>query len=74
MTNEIEGGLTELEIIKLIDKKKKKYCAITLGEMEEEIKDPEVFKKCRKIVLDNMNGFTRGVFTVVGINIEGASG
>ena len=64
-------GLTELEIVKLINKRKKRYCAIALNDLEEEIQDTELFKKVRKIVLDNMNSFTRSVFTVVGINVEG---
>lgn len=64
-------GLTELEIVKLINKRKKRYCAIALNDLEEEINDPELFKKARKIILDNMNGFTRSVFTVVGIQVEG---
>jgi len=64
-------GLTELEIVKLINKRKKRYCAIALNDLEEEIQDPELFKRVRKVVLDNMNSFTRSVFTVVGINVEG---
>jgi len=64
-------GLTELEIVKLINKRKKRYCAIALNDLEEDVQDPELFKKVRKIVLDNMNSFTRSVFTVVGINVEG---
>lgn len=69
---EIEGGLSEIEIIRLIDRKKKKYCAILLGDIEEEIQDKESFKKIRKTVLDNMNSFTRGVLTIIGITIEGS--
>lgn len=64
-------GLTELEIVKLINKRKKRYCAIALNDLEEEITDQDLFKKVRKVVLDNMNSFTRSVFTVVGINVEG---
>lgn len=64
-------GLTELEIVKLINKRKKRYCAIALNDLEEEIQDTDLFKKVRKILLDNMNSFTRSVFTVVGINVEG---
>ena len=64
-------GLSELEIVKLIQKKKKRYCAIALNDIEEEINDPELFKKIRKIFLDNMNSFTRSMFTVVGIQVEG---
>lgn len=64
-------GLTELEIVKLINKRKKRYCAISLNDLEEEIQDPDLFKKVRKILLDNMNSFTRSIFTVIGIDIEG---
>lgn len=64
-------GLTELEIVKLINKRKKRYCAIALNDLEEEIKDAELFKRVRKVLLDNMNSFTRSIFTVVGINVEG---
>jgi hypothetical protein len=64
-------GLTEVEIVKLINKRKKRFCAIALNDLEEEIKDKESFKKVRKIFLDNMNGYTRSIFTVIGIEIEG---
>lgn len=64
-------GLTELEIVKLINKRKKRYCAIALNDLEEEVQDPDLFKKVRKILLDNMNSFTRSIFTVIGIDIEG---
>ena len=64
-------GLTEIEIIKLIQKKKKRYCAIALNELEEELKDPEQFKRIRKIFLDSVNNFTRSMFIVVGIDVEG---
>jgi len=64
-------GLTELEIVKLINKRKKRYCAIALNDLEEEIQEEELFKKVRKILLDNMNSFTRSIFTVVGVNVEG---
>jgi hypothetical protein len=70
MSKELEG-LPEVEIIRLINKRKKRYCAIALNDLEEEIHDEETFKKVRKIFLDNVNGFTRSVFTVIGIEIEG---
>lgn len=64
-------GLTDLEIIKLINKRKKRYCAIALNDLEEIMGQAESFKDVRKIFLDNMNGFTRSVFTVIGIDVEG---
>ena len=71
MKNDSFQGLTELEIVKLINKRKKRYCAIALNDLEEEITDVDLFKRVRKVFLDNMNSFTRSVFTVVGINVEG---
>jgi hypothetical protein len=65
------AGLPEIEIIKLINKRKKRYCAIALNDLEELMGQSEQFKAIRKIVLDNMNGFTRSVFTVIGIDVEG---
>ena len=70
MAKELEG-LPEIEIVKLINKRKKRYCAIALNDLEEEKLDKEMFTKIRKIFLDNMNGFTRSIFTVIGIDVEG---
>ena len=70
MSKESEG-LPEVEIIKLINKRKKRYCAIALNDLEELMGQSEQFKEIRKIFLDNMNGFTRSVFTVIGIDVEG---
>jgi single-stranded DNA-specific DHH superfamily exonuclease len=64
-------GLSEFELIKQLNKKKKKYCALILTDVEELGINQDVYKKIRKIVLDNMNDYTRGVFSLVGINIEG---
>ena len=71
MGKEFEG-LSDLEVIKLINKKKKRYCAIALNELEEENLDEVTFKKIRKIFLDNINSYTRSMFTIIGIEIEGA--
>lgn len=65
-------GFPEIEIVKLINKRKKRYCAIALNDLEEIFgRSNEDFTKIRKIFLDNMNGFTRSVFTVIGIDVEG---
>ena len=64
-------GLSELEIVKLINKKKSRYCAMALNDLEEEISNADEYKKARKIFLDNMNSFTRSLFTVIGIDVEG---
>lgn len=66
------SGLTDLEIIRLINKKKSRYAAICLNDLEEEGLESEKFKRIRKIVLDNINGYTRSIFTIIGVEIEGA--
>jgi hypothetical protein len=71
MGKELEGGLTEMEIIALISKKKKRHIAVSLNDLEDLIKDKEQFKYARKILLDCMNGYTRGLYSILGISIEG---
>lgn len=70
MSKELEG-LPEIEIVKLINKRKRRYCALALNDLEEEIGKNDSFSRIRKIFLDNMNGFTRSIFTVIGIEVEG---
>jgi len=65
------NGLSELEIIRLINRKKSRYAAMTLTDLEELVLDKELFRQVRKIVLDNLNGFTRSLFAVVGVDVEG---
>ena len=71
MGKELEGGLTEIEIVALISKKKKRFIAVALNDLEDLIKDKEQFKYARKILLDCMNGYTRGLYSVINIEIEG---
>lgn len=70
MPKDIEG-LTILEVIALITKKEKKYCAMFLADLEEEGLDSEQFKRVRKSFLDNINAYTRGICTILGIDVEG---
>lgn len=70
MSKELEG-LPEIELVRLINKRKKRYCALALNDLEEEIGKTEEFSRIRKIFLDNMNGFTRSIFTIIGIDVEG---
>lgn len=65
-------GLTELEVIALINKKEKKYAAMFLDDLEEEGLDTDKYKKIRKSFLDTINAYTRGVCRIIGINLEGA--
>jgi hypothetical protein len=66
-------ALSPLEIVKLVDKKKARYCAITLNELEEIVKDKESYIRVRKVILDNYNNFARAMLVLAGIEIEGAS-
>jgi hypothetical protein len=71
MGKELDGGLTEIEIVALINKKKRRYIATALNDLENLIKDKEQFKYVRKTLLDCVNGYTRGLYSVIGISIEG---
>lgn len=64
-------ALTDFEIIRLINKKKKRYCAIALNDLEEEGLETDSFKRTRKIFLDSINAYTRSIFTIIGVDIEG---
>lgn len=52
-------GLDIIDVINLVDKKKNKFAAIALQDIEELGVDEEVFKILRKIFLDTLNEFTR---------------
>jgi len=73
MVREFEG-LSELEIIQLMGKKKKRYIAIGLSDLEELIVDEDTFKKVRKVFLDTINGYTRGLYSVLNIDVDGIEG
>ena len=64
-------GLTDLEVISLINKKKKKYCAMFLDELENHNLEEQQFKSIRKAFLDIINSYTRGLCSVIGIEVEG---
>lgn len=55
-------GLDLIDIISIVDKKKRKYLALMLQDVEEVLKptSPE-FKIVRKIILDNVNSYTRSL-------------
>ncbi len=69
MYNEVDNregvviqGLDLIDIISIVDKKKRKYLALMLQDVEEVLKptSPE-FKIVRKIILDNVNSYTRSM-------------
>lgn len=65
-------GLDLLDVINQIDKKKKKFIAIMLSEIEETYgKDSEEFKYIRKTILDGVNDYTRSLLRVFFGDVEG---
>ena len=55
-------GLDLIDIISIVDKKKRKYLALMLQDLEGVLgADSEEFKNVRKIVLDNVNSYTRSL-------------
>ena len=64
-------GLDLPDIIGFIDKKNKKFQAITLTEFEEVMdKNSPEFKAIRKITLDNYNNYTRSVVRAIFGDVE----
>jgi hypothetical protein len=64
-------GLDLKDIIGFIEKKNKKFQAITLSEFEEIMdKNSDEFKAMRKITLDNYNNYTRSVIRAIFGEIE----
>ena len=63
-------GLDLLDVMNLIDKKKNKFAAIALQEIEELGLEGNEFKFVRKIVLDTLGEFTRSTMRALLGDIE----
>ena len=64
-------GLDLKDIIGFIEKKNKKFQAITLSEFEEVMdRNSAEFKAIRKITLDNYNNYTRSVVRAIFGEVE----
>ncbi len=65
--------LDMIDIIRLIERRKGKFLALLMADIEVELaNDPEKFKLIRKLVFDYFNDFTRSVNRVlVGGDVEG---
>jgi hypothetical protein len=64
-------GLDLLDIVSYISRKNKKFQAILLTDLEEVLgKDSEEYQKVRKIVLDNLNNYTRSIVRTIFGDIE----
>jgi hypothetical protein len=53
------NDLDIISTINLVERRKRKYLAITLNEIDDIITDPEIKKLVRKVILDNVNELTR---------------
>ena len=64
-------GLDLKDIIGFIEKKNKKFQAITLSEYEEVLnKNSAEFRAIRKITLDNYNNYTRSIVRAIFGEVE----
>lgn len=65
-------GLDVLDVLDFFTKKKDKFIAIALSELEEYMdKDSNEYKFIRKVLLDAMNDYTRSLLRILFGNIEG---
>ena len=64
-------GLDLIDIISIVDKKKRKYLALMLQDIEDVLQvNSSEFKSIRKIVLDNVNSYTRSLIRALLGDIE----
>jgi hypothetical protein len=65
-------GLDVIDVVKYITKKRNKFIAMMLAELEESM-EPESneYKFVRKIILDGMNDYTRSTMRTLFGDVEG---
>jgi hypothetical protein len=65
-------GLDVIDVVRYITKKKDKFIAIVLAELEETFdRDSDEYKFVRKVFLDAFNDYTRSLMRTIFGNIEG---
>lgn len=65
-------GLDVIDVIKYITKKRNKFLAIVLAEIETVVpKNSENYKIIRKAILDGMNDYTRSLMRILFGQVEG---
>jgi hypothetical protein len=65
-------GLDMIDVVKYISRKKDKFIAIVLADLEEYMdKDSNEYKFVRKLFLDGFNDYTRSIMRTLFGNIEG---
>lgn len=65
-------GLDVIDVVNYITRKRDKFIAIMLSELEETIdEDSNEYKYVRKVVLDGMNDYTRSLMRALFGDVEG---
>lgn len=65
-------GLDVIDVVRFITRKKDKFLAIALAELEETMeKDSNEYKFVRKVFLDAFNDYTRSILRTIFGDIEG---
>jgi uncharacterized protein YehS (DUF1456 family) len=65
-------GLDVIDVVRYISRKKDKFIAIVLADLEEVMeKDSNEYKFIRKLFLDGFNDYTRSVMRTLFGNVEG---
>ncbi len=65
-------GLDVIDVVRYITRKKDKFLAIALAELEETMdKESNEYKYVRKVFLDAFNDYTRSILRTIFGNIEG---
>jgi uncharacterized protein YehS (DUF1456 family) len=65
-------GLDVIDVVRYISRKKDKFIAIVLADLEEVMeKDSNEYKFVRKLFLDGFNDYTRSVMRTLFGNVEG---
>lgn len=65
-------GLDMIDVVRFISRKKDKFIAIGLADLEEVMdKDSNEYKFVRKLFLDAFNDYTRSIMRTLFGNVEG---
>jgi hypothetical protein len=65
------NGVALTEAAASIEKQKRMYCKLSLDALERLEKEGKLtFPQVKKILLDNMNDFTRATHTIIGFGTE----
>ena len=75
MANDVEvtiDGLDMIDVVDYITKKRNKFIAMMLSELEEVMDvDSNEYKYVRKVILDGVNDYTRSMMRTLFGNVEG---